>query len=259
MFAERGFLSFTEIPNPRDHRAYNEWHQLDHRPENMVLRGIVGGERWVRTPECAAASTAVEPLDALHYLNQYWFQSPADETIARWIELAELAVHWGRRDDLHLCRRLLTEHVRPLHGVAAPRIRVSADALAFRPNLGIHLVVTSVAEPRPSIAERHFHWWQHEYVPAQVARPGVAGCWTFASEAAFELPTFSVGPPGGQRDESSSAGSRPRLRVTIFYLDDDPLEVTRHIDRVTDTDTESVLFEGPLLRIVPWQWSWFDP
>ena len=28
-----GFFSFTEVTDPGQHRAYNEWHQLDHMPE----------------------------------------------------------------------------------------------------------------------------------------------------------------------------------------------------------------------------------
>ena len=45
-----GFFSFTEITDPREHRAYNEWHQLDHMPEQLPIRGIAWGQRWVATP-----------------------------------------------------------------------------------------------------------------------------------------------------------------------------------------------------------------
>ena len=50
-----GFFSFTEVTDPKEHRAYNEWHQLDHLPEQFPLRGIAFGQRWVSTPACAAA------------------------------------------------------------------------------------------------------------------------------------------------------------------------------------------------------------
>ena len=36
-----GFFSFTEITDPAEHRAYNEWHQLDHMPEQLPIPGIV--------------------------------------------------------------------------------------------------------------------------------------------------------------------------------------------------------------------------
>ena len=34
-----GFFSFTEITDPAEHHAYNEWHQLDHMPEQFPLDG----------------------------------------------------------------------------------------------------------------------------------------------------------------------------------------------------------------------------
>ena len=47
-----GFFSFTEITDPAEHRSYNEWHQLDHMPEQFPLPGVVFGQRWVSTPAC---------------------------------------------------------------------------------------------------------------------------------------------------------------------------------------------------------------
>ena len=95
MSGTRAFFSFTQVPDPADHRAYNEWHQLDHRPENLALPGVNAGERWVRTPACAALGSAAPPFDRLHYLNMYWF---ADEAaITGWQELAERSFHWGNR------------------------------------------------------------------------------------------------------------------------------------------------------------------
>jgi hypothetical protein len=50
-----GFFSFTEITDPSEHRSYNEWHQLDHMPEQYPLPGMAFGQRWVSTPACRAA------------------------------------------------------------------------------------------------------------------------------------------------------------------------------------------------------------
>ena len=38
-----GFFSFTEITDPAEHKSYNEWHQLDHMPEQFPLLGVVFG------------------------------------------------------------------------------------------------------------------------------------------------------------------------------------------------------------------------
>ena len=56
MLARKAFFSFTGINDPAKHRDYNEWHQLDHRPENLALPGVVWGERWVHSPDCAAVA-----------------------------------------------------------------------------------------------------------------------------------------------------------------------------------------------------------
>ena len=45
-----GFFSFTEVLDGR-HREYNQWHGLDHMPENFKLDGLQWGQRWVATPE----------------------------------------------------------------------------------------------------------------------------------------------------------------------------------------------------------------
>jgi hypothetical protein len=248
MFAERAFFSFTSIPDPANHRAYNEWHQLDHRPENLALPGVVGGERWVSSPACAAASSCAPELAGLHYVNMYWFAPPAATSVAAWEELAERSFQWGRRDDVHLAERLLMEHVRPVDGWVAPGVRLSPAALAFRPNRGIVLTVTRFAEPRSAAAERRYRWWQDEHVPAQLARDGVVGCWTFAAESNFAVHADLAG-----------GSPAPSTRFAVFYVDGDPVEAAAEFDAVDDMpDVESVVFQGPLLSILPWQWDWFD-
>ena len=57
-FPSLSFFSFAEMTDPSQHRTFNEYHQLDHRPANLALPGIYWGERFVRTPPCAAASEA---------------------------------------------------------------------------------------------------------------------------------------------------------------------------------------------------------
>jgi len=248
MFAERAFFSFTSIPDPTQHRAYNAWHQLDHRPENLALPGVVGGERWVHAPACAAVSVAAPELADLHYVNMYWFADPVARSVAAWEELAERSFQWGRRDDVHLARRLLMDHVRPLHGAVAPGVRLSPAALAFRPNRGIVLAVSRFAEPRTAAAERRYRWWQDEYLPAHLGRDGVVGCWTFAGESNFAVHAdLAAGLPA------------PSTRIAVFYVEDDPIEIAAGFAPVDDApDVETVLFQGPLLAIVPWQWEWFD-
>jgi len=53
-----GFFSFTEITDPGEHHSYNEWHQLDHMPEQFPLDGIAYGQRWVSTPSLVIIASA---------------------------------------------------------------------------------------------------------------------------------------------------------------------------------------------------------
>jgi hypothetical protein len=83
-----GFFSFTEITDPGKHRSYNEWHQLDHMPEQYPLDGIAYGQRWVSTPACKEARAVSEPpLDAIHYVTLYLMTEPVDRTLSEFMQL----------------------------------------------------------------------------------------------------------------------------------------------------------------------------
>lgn len=183
-----GFFSFTEITDPTRHRAYNEWHQLDHMPEQFPLDGVAYGRRWVATPEYRVARAASgERLDPIHYLTCYLMTEPVTRTLEEFAALAgELRAAGRWFDD----RRAVLSGPFPLvDGAAAPRVRVSAAAVPWRPDRGVYAVVhdatTAGAEPG--------EW---------CAVPGVAGAWSFAD---------------AQR------------AITLAWLDDDPLAVAERV------------------------------
>ena len=71
------------MSDPARHAVYNRWHQLDHRPGNLALPGVVHGERWVRSPDCAGRSVVSdERLSGTHSVNLDWFKDPTDHAIA---------------------------------------------------------------------------------------------------------------------------------------------------------------------------------
>lgn len=257
MFASRAFFSMTELPNREDHRLYNEWHQLDHRPENLLLPGVAWGERWVHSPDCAALARAPDPLlRNLHYVNLYWFREPVEASSREWSELAERSFHWGRRGDVHVANRLLLAYFRPVKGYVNARVRLSADAMPFRPNRGIFLDVVRVAEPRAPAAERLFEWYDTMEIPRLLRCGGAVGAWTFASEETFAT---HVDLSGEQVSEST--------RIHVYFLDGDPLGFAREADQARDEirapdppapEIEQPVFSGPLRAITPWEWDWFD-
>lgn len=250
MLGAKAFFSFTTVTDPTAHHAYNEWHQLDHRPENLALPGVAWGERWVRSPDCAAVSPRHNAgLDDVQYVNMYWFREPVDESVAAWSELAERSFHWGRRPDVRLTERPLMGFFRPIKGYVNERVLVSADVLPLRPNRGVHVTVTRVDDPRSAAAEARFGWHDREHIPAILRCRGVAGIWTFASESTFETHL--------DLDDGTMPSS---TRITLVYLDDDPLVFAQELARldVPDDGVETPLYAAPLRTIVPWEWDWFD-
>jgi hypothetical protein len=183
-----GFFSFTEITDPNEHRSYNEWHQLDHMPEQHPLPGLAFGQRWVSTPACRAAREVdEEPLRSVHYVTLYLMTEPVEETLREFIALGQRLREVNR---FHVHRRShLSGPFDLVATEAAGRVLISAEAVPYRPNYGAYVVVEELAGGTPFDVD----------LTKLVAVPGVAGAWSFGS------------------------GSR---QITVCYLDAAPLEVS---------------------------------
>ena len=238
-----GFFSFTEVTDPTEHRSYNEWHQLDHLPEQFPLPGIVYGQRWVSTPDCRAARAVSEPaLDPIHYVTCYLMAEPIAETLDDFFALgAEL----HRLDRFHEHRRAHLTGPFAVEGTsAASAALVSAAAVPYRAHRGIYVVVE---EPQAASTDEYQQWLRAEHEPALLEVAGVAGIWTFASAS--------------QTSRRWTAGVR---RITVCWLDDDPLAVASRIApveaarRARFDAVSHVTFSGPFETITPWKWDWFD-
>jgi hypothetical protein len=154
-----GFFSFTEITDPAGHQAYNEWHQLDHLPEQFSLDGMLFGQRWVCTPECQQARVAVSPrLEPCHYVTLYLMRDA--DVLPSFFALGQ---------HLHDVDRFFEARESHLSGAfalrerwVAPRVLVSEVVVPFRPSQGIYVVVGPPVDGA-----------------AMVACAGVAGAWAF--------------------------------------------------------------------------------
>ena len=163
-----GFFSFTEITDPNEHRSYNEWHQLDHMPEQFPLPGIAWGQRWVSTPACRdARAVSGTRLDPVHYVTLYLMTDPVDETLRAFRALGR---DLRERNRFHLHRHAhLSGPFSFAASAVASRVFVSAEAVPYRPNRGVYVVVQPAGASRVDIAE-----W------CTIA--GVAGAWSFADD-----------------------------------------------------------------------------
>ncbi len=235
-----GFFSFTEITDPGHHRSYNEWHQLDHMPEQFPIPGIAYGQRWVLTPSARrAAPVLVEPFDAIHYMTLYFITEPVDATLREFYGLGRELHKLGRFHEHRRSHFARPMHVRDIR--AATRVLVSPQALPFRPHRAVYVIVET-----PAGDDEYQRWHADEFIPAVCALEGVAGAWTFASDVfGSDLPWT----PGDHR-------------VSVIWIDGDPRETAVRIEEL-DRDRRGSRASDTLLAacfttITPWEWTWFD-
>ncbi|WP_285486628.1 hypothetical protein [Amycolatopsis taiwanensis] len=254
MFSSRAFFSFVRLTDPARYRDYNEWHQLDHRPENLLLPGVAWGERWAATADCAELITAPAPeYSGLDFVAMYWFRDPAEQSVTEWSALGERSFQWGRRPEMSYVERPFLGFFSPVKGYVAPRVLVSAEALPFRPNRGIRLTLTRVKDPHGLAAEQAFRWHDTVGMPGLLEIPGVAGGWTFSF---LHTQRHATVPRDGGPDFPPGS-----LRLRLLFLDEDPVRVEHGIRRQEAAwaedgapgSAEELLLSGPLRTIIPWQ------
>ena len=214
-----GFVSFTEVESGH-HGSYNEWHLFDHMPEQFPLPGVVFGQRWALTPELRAHRHAVDPLDRIHYFTLYLLTEPIDATLRDFFALAS---ELRAKNRFHEHR---TAHLAgPLEVtacVAAPAALISAEAVPYRPNRGVHVRLSATAA---------------DTVDADLTgHPGVSGAWTFTGS--------DLSPP-----------ELRNLTMTVAWLDQDPAVVAANLP-AAPASTE---FAATLASIDPFgAMDWFD-
>jgi hypothetical protein len=223
-----GFFSFTEVPDRTEHRSYNEWHQLDHMPEQFTLPGIAFGQRWVSTPPCTAARAVSGSLLApVHYVTLYLMTEPLEQTLA---EFRDLAAQLRAADRFHPGRTAHLSGEFDLQTTAvAPRVLVSAEAVPYRPNRGVYVIVEERVDPAGP-------WPVDDTLSELVEVDGVTGVWSFAAA-------------DGER-------------ITACFLDGEPVDVAVTMRGVLagrwDDDRHRPLLAGPFEAITPRRWDWFD-
>ncbi|MFC9518119.1 hypothetical protein ACFTSD_20515 [Nocardiaceae bacterium NPDC056970] len=255
------FLSLSTARDPRAHRAANEWHQLDHRPENLALAGVAWGERFVLPPAAAADAEARGSFTDFHYANLYWLDEPHTASIQTWADFAEQSHREGRRPDIDLLDRPYMGFFRLVGTAVSPDSRMSARSLCFRPNTGLLLFVTSVPESwsRTEVHARNRSELD-DVVPAMAAVPGIATVWCLESDPGLAPAEWS------SRESARGTTEQHRLRVLVAATEIDPAPVVLarlhedHPDVFTALDAlpGRTEFRGAVETITPWKWDWFD-
>ena len=232
------------MTDPARHRAENELFQLYHQPELRSLPEVAWVDRWVCAPDCTAHATRTAE-GRFDYAAIMWLRPPAHASARACAEHFERAAQLGLHSRAWAETTLETFMV-PLKGYVRRAALLSADALPFRPNTGVWLVVSRFHRHHDADAEDVFRWYDQTRIPDLLDCPGAVGAWTFAARD-FYAPDRDL--------------AQPMLRVTLVYLEGDALPFTDQVAKLSSRDTsgvEKILFAGPLRAIVPWQWDWFD-
>lgn len=245
------FFSFVALDNPdsEKHRLYNEWHQLDHRPENLALPGVAWGDRWARTAECRAESIADPEHAAMDYVAMYWFREPVEQSVREWEQLGTDSVEWGRGPIIAGVRRTLLAFFRPVKGYASSSALVSPAVIPYRPNRGLHLTMTRFADRLGPDTHEHHRWEDRVLIPALLDEPGVAGAWTFSLDHHQQN--------GLRLRQQDAPEPSDALRIRMLYLDDDPIATTARVSEVMGganppTANADLVISTPLQTIIPW-------
>jgi hypothetical protein len=232
---EVGFFSFTEVPAAAD-RAYNEWHQLDHLPEQYQLPGIAHGERWVAAPDCVAARIVDdELLGRARYVTLYLIGEPVETTIDDFGALGARLREVGRFHEERTA--LLAGGWRVADAATSPRLPLTPAVIPWRPARGVFVLVERDDQD------------DEDGGGGRGAAPlldvdGVAGGWTFAPDPGLTRSWWLVQP----------------VRITVLWLDDDPVATTARLEpllRSRWAEGVTPVHAGPLRTVVPWEWDWF--
>ncbi len=229
-----GFFSFTEITDPTQHQAYNEWHQLDHLPEQYTLDGIAHGQRWVLSPDCRDLAFRLDgPFDLIHYVTMYLLGEPAATNLRAFEDLG-VAMYNANR---FFARRVshLAQPLRIATQSASSAARVSPSVIPFRPHDGIYVIVEA-GEPThdSSLAKRI----------QEIA--AVAGVWSFHSATELAL--------------DDSRWQHRDITITTAWLDPGLETAANTINEVlsAETNNNTIVAAAPFRAITPRNWDWFD-
>jgi hypothetical protein len=174
----------------------------------------------------------------------YLMSEPIDDTLEQFLALGVRLRAEGR---FHEARKSKLSGPFAVTGAwAAPRVKVSPEAVPYRPHRGIFVVVTdrrATPGAPPELAADDLD--EGAFARRLLDVDGVAGVWSFATDSRFERFRWQPG------DRS----------IVVGYLDGDPVAVAAAVGERTRAYAESgaqVAFAAPFETITPWRWDWFD-
>ena len=226
-------------PAADDDGTYLRWHLLDHMPEQYQLPGIVHAQRWIADGAYLDSRLVSDgPLGDVGNIMNYLMGDPVQRTLDDFVELGGRLREIGRypvaRPSVQVAVLAL------LRWYASPRALISPEVVPFRAHRGVVVIVEEPTSDRP---DEWLQWLHAEHYPALLAAPGSAGAWMYGSTGSWDAAW-----PGWRRDAQY---------ITVVYLDDDPLAVTKALapllERRWASGAVRPVFAGPLRTMTSWE------
>ena len=179
MKATSAFAGFLECP-PGRHRAFNVWHDDDHRPENHAqIEHVYHSVRYVAGPDDIAARRVLDGglLDpAGEYFAMYWSTETPEQLLYDMTVVRERLRLLGRCEPIN---RDFRATWRDRFHVVAAHVPVgsvlSADAVPLAPHAGVVATVGEYPDDLVGWARQH----DEEVVPRVMSTGEVAAIFTF--------------------------------------------------------------------------------
>ena len=218
------FVGLITCP-PGRHRAFLEWHDGDHRPENVgQIPHMYHSARWIAPPDAAACREfgPDSPVrEAGEYLLTYWSAAAPQQLRDDMFALAGRLRALGRLQPMGRDFRITwREYLRPVRGYCDPAVGLSPDAVPLLPHDGVVLTVGRA----PDDGGR----WSAEYdraiLPGLLASGSVPAALTFTTTPEAARPLFvhlhyiRGNPVEAQQAIRAAVGAKPAIDYRGAYV-----------------------------------------
>ena len=179
MKARSVFAGFLECPEGR-HRAFNAWHDEDHRPENQAqIDHVYHSARYVADGAHIAAQRMLVGGLAQpggQYFAMYWSTAGPEQLLYDMTVVRERLRLLGRCEPINRDFRAVWRDRLHLLGAHVPAVSVlSADAVPIAPHGGVVATLGQYPKDLAGWARRH----DEEFVPRLLSGGEVAAIFTF--------------------------------------------------------------------------------
>jgi hypothetical protein len=210
---------------PGRHRDFLEWHDADHRPENVgQIPHVFHSARWIAPPEslpCREFGPDGPVGEAGEYLLTYWSTAAPPKLRGDMFALADQLRTLGRLDPMGRDFRITwREYLRPVHGYSDPAAPVSPDAVPLAPHDGVVITVGRAPDDEGQwSADYH-----QEIAPALLASGPVRAALTLTATQEAGRPLFvhlhytRGNPVEAQQVIRAAVGTKPEIGYRGAYV-----------------------------------------